>query len=71
MNALSEQSFLTVREASGQLRVSRGTVYGLIRAGRLPAFRVGESLRIPRSALESWIEAQLAPGTQTRSAAAP
>ena len=33
--------FLTVRDVQGLLKVSRGMVIGLIRAGRLRAFKLG------------------------------
>jgi excisionase family DNA binding protein len=39
--------FLTVFEAAAILRVSKQTVYRLVRAGDLEAVRVGRWLRIP------------------------
>ena len=41
-----DQRLLTVREVSQRLRVSDMTVYRLIHAGTLPAFRVGRSFRV-------------------------
>ncbi len=38
--------FLTVAEVAAQLRVSTMTVYRLIKAGELPAMRVGKSYRL-------------------------
>jgi excisionase family DNA binding protein len=35
------ESFLTVKEICGILKVKRGTVIRLIRAGRLRAFKLG------------------------------
>jgi excisionase family DNA binding protein len=39
--------FLTIVEAATILRVSKQTVYRLVRAGDLEAVRVGRSVRIP------------------------
>jgi excisionase family DNA binding protein len=36
---------LTVRELAGYLRVHQSTVYRLLRAGKLPAFKVGSDWR--------------------------
>lgn len=38
--------FLTVQEVADMLRVSSMTVYRLIKAGDLPAVRVGRSFRV-------------------------
>lgn len=43
---LSEARFATVHEVAALLRVSRMTVYRLIRQGDLPAVRVGRGYRI-------------------------
>jgi excisionase family DNA binding protein len=42
---------LTVREVAARLRVSRATVYRLVRAGALPVLRVSNAIRIPAAAL--------------------
>lgn len=42
---------LTVEETARVLRVSRGACYELVRTGRVPAVRLGRTLRIPRAAL--------------------
>ncbi len=39
-------TYLTVAEVAGMLRVSTMTVYRLIKAGELPATRVGKSYRL-------------------------
>jgi excisionase family DNA binding protein len=44
-------ALLTVREVAARLRVSRATVYRLVRAGALPVLRVSNSIRIPAGAL--------------------
>jgi excisionase family DNA binding protein len=43
---------LTIQEAAHFLRLSRNTVYGLCRAGRLPAAKIGREWRVRRSELE-------------------
>ena len=47
---------LTIAEVSTQLRVSRGTVYALIKADVLPAVRIGHQLRIPERVLANFLE---------------
>ena len=46
---------LTVAEIAGVLRVSNMTVYRLIRAGDLPALRVGKNYRIRSRDLDEYL----------------
>lgn len=46
---------LTVDEVAAILRVSRMTVYRLIRNGQLPAVRVGRGYRIKAYAVEKYL----------------
>ena len=47
MNAsFTQGSFVTVQEVAASLRVSKMTVYRLIKQGELPAVRVGRGYRI-------------------------
>ena len=46
---------LTVGEVAATMRVSNMTVYRLIKAGDLPAIRVGKNFRIRRSDVESYL----------------
>jgi excisionase family DNA binding protein len=48
---LTSARFLTIFEAATILRVSKQTVYRLVRAGDLEAIRVGRSFRIPVQAV--------------------
>jgi excisionase family DNA binding protein len=48
-------SLLTVAEVAGVLRVSNMTVYRLIKAGELPAIRVGKSFRIHQRELTAFL----------------
>jgi excisionase family DNA binding protein len=52
--ALSDR-LLMVREVAELMRVSNMTVYRLIKAGDLPAIRVGKNFRIRRSDVESYL----------------
>jgi len=57
--ATSERSepveLLTVNEVATTLRVSKMTVYRLIHAGQLRAIRVGQSLRLPRGSVDTFL----------------
>ena len=47
--------FLTVAEVADILRVSSMTVYRLIKAGELPAVRVGKSYRVAEEDLDKYL----------------
>ncbi len=51
-------TFLTVAEVAGLLRVSTMTVYRLIKAGDLPAARIGRSYRIREDDVDRYLEAR-------------
>ena len=51
-------ALLTVREVAESMRVSTMTVYRLIRAGAIPAIRVGKHFRIRTRDLERYLEIQ-------------
>lgn len=55
--ATAEVRFLTVAEVSTMLRVSKMTVYRLVHAGELAAVRVGRSFRVPRHAVDTYLQA--------------
>lgn len=46
---------LTVTETAAYLRVSRSTVYRLLRRGTIPAFRVGGDWRFRKRELDAWL----------------
>jgi len=52
---LSSARFLTVQEVADILRVSTMTVYRLIKAGDLPAVRVGRSFRVRDVDVDSYL----------------
>jgi excisionase family DNA binding protein len=47
--------FMTVVEVAAALRVSRATIYRLVNTGVLPGLRVGNSVRVSRQAVDSFI----------------
>ena len=52
MNSEPEESFLTVAEVAGMLKLNQQTVRNWIDQGSLPALRVGRRVRIKRSDFE-------------------
>lgn len=50
------EQFLTVAEVAGRLRVYPSTVRRLIKAGRLPAIRVGRSIRVRERDFDAYTE---------------
>ena len=52
---MDQDLILTVEEAAGMLRISRGLAYEMVRSGHLPSIRLGRRLLVPRSALESML----------------
>jgi excisionase family DNA binding protein len=57
---ISEDRLWTVAEVADHMRVSNMTVYRLIKAGQLPAIRVGKNYRIRGKDLQSYLEASVA-----------
>lgn len=53
---------LKPEQAAQLLQISRSRIYELIRENKVPHVRVGGSIRIPRRALEAWLEEQLLGG---------
>lgn len=55
MSILTDTELLTVKEVSKILKVNVHRVYDLVRAGMLPALKLG-SLKIRKSSLEKFLE---------------
>ncbi|HSC26100.1 MAG TPA: response regulator [Vicinamibacterales bacterium] len=55
---MAEESFLTTEEVLDYLQVNLRTVYRLIKAGKLPAVRVGRQWRFRKRDIDAWLEAQ-------------
>jgi excisionase family DNA binding protein len=64
-----DDSFLTTEEVLDYLQVNLRTVYRLIRAGKIPAVRVGRQWRFRKRDIDAWLESQRARGG--RGGAAP
>ena len=47
---------LTVVEAARMLRISRNLAYGLVAEHQIPFVRLGRVIRVPRAALEQWVQ---------------
>ena len=57
-------ALLTLDEVAHHLRVARITVMRWVRAGHLPAAKLGKSWRVSESALDTWMKLRSQP-TQT------
>ena len=53
-----DESFLTTEEVLEYLQVNLRTVYRLIKAGKIPAVRVGRQWRFRKVDLDVWLNAQ-------------
>lgn len=47
---------LTVRQVASELQIGRNTAYELIAEGTIPTVKIRGSIRVPRAALERWVE---------------
>ena len=56
--SFAKARFLTVQEVEDLMRVSSMTVYRLIKAGDLPAVRVGRSFRVSDSDVDAYLAAR-------------
>ena len=55
---------LKVKDLSNYLRLSRSTVYRLLKTGQLPAFRIGSDWRFNVEEIDRWrVEREKKPGT--------
>jgi excisionase family DNA binding protein len=66
-----DETFLTTEEVLEYLQVNLRTVYRLIKAGKIPAVRVGRQWRFRKRDIDAWLDSQRARGTTVRSTAAP
>jgi excisionase family DNA binding protein len=64
-----DESFLTTDEVLEYLQVNLRTIYRLIKAGKIPAVRVGRQWRFRKRDIDAWLESQRPRGA--RVAAAP
>src|SRR4029453_8877924 len=65
-----DESFLTTEEVLDYLQVNLRTVYRLIKAGKIPAVRVGRQGRVRQRDIDAWLESQR-PRTSRQAPSAP
>src|SRR5256885_5604419 len=53
-----DETFLTTEEVLEYLQVNLRTVYRLIKAGKIPAVRVGRQWRFPKRGIDAWLDSQ-------------
>src|SRR5438067_5105089 len=68
---MSDESSLTTEEVLEYLQVNLRTVYRLIKAGKIPAVRVGRQWRFRKSDIDAWLDSQRPRGGGPRPAPAP
>lgn len=56
--SMIDESFLTTEEVLEYLQVNLRTVYRLIKAGKIPAVRVGRQWRFRKRDIDAWLESQ-------------
>jgi excisionase family DNA binding protein len=55
---MMDETFLTTGEVLEYLQINLRTVYRLIKAGQIPALRVGRQWRFRKSDIDAWLERQ-------------
>ena len=65
-----EDTFLTTEEVLEYLQVNLRTVYRLIKAGKIPAVRVGRQWRFRKRDIDAWLDSQRPRGGNGRAAGA-
>jgi excisionase family DNA binding protein len=68
---MMDESFLTTEEVLEYLQVNLRTIYRLIKAGRIPAVRVGRQWRFRRRDIDAWLETQRPRGSRGAGSASP
>src|SRR5262245_3245023 len=65
-----DETFLTTEEVLEYLQVNLRTVYRLIKAGKIPAVRVGRQWRFRKRDIDAWLDSQRPGGGQPASGGA-
>jgi excisionase family DNA binding protein len=66
-----DETFLTTEEVLEYLQVNLRTVYRLIKAGKIPAVRVGRQWRFRKRDIDAWLDSQRARGGSRPAPTAP
>ena len=69
INFPNDETFLTTEEVLEYLQVNLRTVYRLIKAGKIPAVRVGRQWRFRKRDIDAWLDSQRPRGERTAPAA--
>lgn len=64
-----EKELLTAREVQQILGLGLSKVYDMMARGELPTLRVGRLIRVPRQALDEWMDARTVPARDRQAAA--
>ena len=67
---MMDETFLTTEEVLEYLQVNLRTVYRLIKAGKIPAVRVGRQWRFRKRDIDAWLDSQRPRGGGSRAAPA-
>jgi excisionase family DNA binding protein len=67
---MMDETFLTTEEVLEYLQVNLRTVYRLIKAGKIPAVRVGRQWRFRKRDIDAWLDSQRPRGGAARAVAA-
>ena len=65
---MNDEGFLTTEEVLDYLQVNLRTIYRLIKAGKLPAVRVGRQWRFRKRDIDAWLESQRPRGARATGA---
>jgi excisionase family DNA binding protein len=68
---MMDETFLTTEEVLEYLQVNLRTVYRLIKAGKIPAVRVGRQWRFRKRDIDAWLDSQRPRGGPRQAAPAP
>jgi excisionase family DNA binding protein len=71
LNFPTDEVFLTTEEVLEYLQVNLRTVYRLIKAGKIPAVRVGRQWRFRKRDIDAWLDSQRRGDRPAASSAAP
>jgi excisionase family DNA binding protein len=66
-----DETFLTTEEVLEYLQVNLRTVYRLIKAGKIPAVRVGRQWRFRKRDIDAWLDSQRPRGATRPTPSAP
>jgi excisionase family DNA binding protein len=69
LNFPTDEVFLTTEEVLEYLQVNLRTVYRLIKAGKIPAVRVGRQWRFRKRDIDAWLDSQRPRGDRPAAAA--